>query len=223
MLRHDWRRCAEAMHWQATEKKLNVSTALSRGQLFRRGAVGGGVVLSGSVFGALAGQAGAATPPDNDLAYLRLLVAAELLAADFQAKALANGKLNRRSKAVIKKIAADEKAHYARLAQLVTAAGQPPTTAGDIDFSYPKGSFASQPAALKLAAEIEALVLGAYLGAIENVETAELRLPLGQIAANEAQHAGALAALRGRTVIGRAFPASLQIDAASAALDRFES
>jgi hypothetical protein len=55
------------------------------------------------------------------------------------------------------------------------------------------------------------------------MEAPELRLSLGQIAANEAQHAGAVAALRGRNVIGRAFAPSLQIDAASAALDRFES
>jgi hypothetical protein len=189
----------------------------------RRGAVGGGAVLSGSVFGVLTGQAAAATPSDNDLAYLRLLVAAELLTADFQAKALASKKLSGRAKAVVRKIAADEKAHYARLAQLVTAAGQPPATAGDIDFSYPKHSFASQTSVLKLAAEIETIVLGAYLGAIESVEEPELRLPIGQIAANEAQHAGALSALRGRTMIGRAFAPFLQIDAASAALDRFES
>ena len=64
----------------------------------RRGATGGGLVLSGSVFAALAGRADAAVPPDNDLAYLRLLVGAELLAADFQAKALASEKLSRHSK-----------------------------------------------------------------------------------------------------------------------------
>jgi rubrerythrin len=175
------------------------------------------------VFGALAERADAAMPSDNDLAYLRLLVAAELLAADFLAKALGSGKVSRRVKTVVRKMSADEKAHYAKLGQLVTAAGQPPATAGDIDFSYPRHSFASQGSILKLAAEIEALVLGAYIGAVENVEAAELRLPIGQIAANEAQHAAALAALRGRSVIGRAFAPSLQIDAASAALDRFES
>jgi rubrerythrin len=189
----------------------------------RKGAVGGGVVLSGSLIGALAGRANAATVPANDLAYLRLLVAAELLAADFQAKALASGKLSRAAKAVLRKMAADEKAHYRRLAQLVTAAGQIPSTSGDIDFAYPKGTFASASSVLARAAEIETLVLGAYLGSLENVETGELRLPLGQIAANEAQHASALASLRGRAVIGRAFVPSLQIDAASAALDRFES
>jgi rubrerythrin len=200
-----------------------VSAAMNRAELLRRAAVGGGVVVSGSLIGGLAGRAEAASVPDNDLAYLRLLVAAELLAADFQGRALARGKLNRRSRAVIGKMAADEKAHYAALARLVSAADQTPTTAGDIDFSYPNGSFASPTSVLKLAAEIEALVLGAYLGAIENIETGELRLPIGQIAANEAQHVSALAALRGRAVIGRAFAPSLQIDAASAALDRFES
>jgi Ferritin-like domain len=201
-----------------------VSELLSRYQLLRRGAVGGGaVVLSTSAVAALAGRAGAATVPDGDLAYLRLLVAAELLEADFQARAIASGKLSRHAAAVIRKMAADEKAHYKRLAQLVAGADQTPATSGDIDFSYPNRSFGSEAAITKLAAQIETLVLGSYLGSIENVETAELRLPIGQIAASEAQHVGALAALRGRTVIGPPFARSLQIDAASAALDRFES
>ena len=190
----------------------------------RRGAVGGGaLVLSGSVVAALAGRAAAATIPDADLAYLRLLIGAELLAADFQTQALASGKLSRQSATAIRKMAADEKAHYAGLAQLLTAAGQVPATADDIDFVYARGSFASSTSILKLAAQIETLVLGTYLGAIENVQTPELRLPIGQIAANEAQHVGAVAVLAGRNAIGRAFAASLSIDAASAALDRFES
>jgi hypothetical protein len=195
--------------------------AFSRGQLLRRGALGGGaLVLAGS---ALASPARATVVPDGDLAYLRLLVGAELLAADFQAQALKSGKLGRASASVFRKMAADEKAHYGGLAQLVTGAGQAPATADDIDFSYPRGSFASQASILELAARIEALVLGAYLGAVENLQTPELRLPIGQIAANEAQHVGALAAVAGRPVIGRAFAPSLQIDAASAALDGFES
>ncbi len=66
-------------------------------------------------------------------------------------------------------------------------------------------------------------MLGAYLGAAENVETAELRLPIGQIAANEAQHLGALEALEGRSVIGKAFAPALQIGSVSDALDEFES
>jgi hypothetical protein len=118
---------------------------------------------------------------------------------------------------------ADEKAHYARLANVMTAAGQTPATSGDIDFSYPKLSFHGQASIMRLAEQVERLTLGAYLGAVENVETPELRLPIGQIAANEAQHAGALAGLAGGAVIGKAFAPALQMAAASDALDRFES
>ena len=60
-------------------------------------------------------------------------------------------------------------------------------------------------------------------GAHENVETPDLRLSFGQIAANEAQYEGAIAALAGRSVVGKAFAASLQMGAVSDALDEYES
>jgi hypothetical protein len=192
--------------------------------LLRRGAVGGGALLvSASGLTAFAGAASAATIPDADLAYLRLLIAGELLALDFQDRALASGKLRHDARPVFRKMRADEKAHYTKLANVLTAAGGTPATAGDIDFSYPKGSFHGEGSILRLAEQIERLLVGAYLGAVENVETPELRQPIGQIAANEAQHAGAVAELAGGGVIGRAFAPALQMAAASDALDRFES
>jgi ferritin-like protein len=181
------------------------------------------LLLSASGLSAFTGVASAATLPDADLAYLRLLIAAELLAIDFQAHALASGKLRHAASSLARRIRADEKAHYDLLAGLVTAAGQTPATAGDIDFSYPKGSFRSQASIVRLAGRLEHLMVGAYLGAIASVEAPELRLPIGQIAANEAQHSGALAALRGQPVIGRAFAAPLPMAAVSNALDEFES
>ena len=197
---------------------------LSRAGFLRRSAFGGGALIaSASGLTALAGAASAATPPDADLAYLRLLIAAELLALDFQTTALANGKLRHAARPVVRRMRADEKAHYTQLATLMLAAGQTPATAGDIDFSYPKGTFRSQASILRLAGRLERLTLGAYVGAIENVATPELRLSMGQIAANEAQHAGALAALRGLPAIGKAFAPSLSMAAASDALDEFES
>lgn len=167
--------------------------------------------------------ASAAAPPDADLAYLRLLIAAELLALDFHRKALASRRLRHSAHALSRRIRADEKEHYTRLVGLMTAAGQTPATPGDIDFSYPKGSFRSQASILRLAGRLERLLVGAYVGAIENLETAELRSVVGEIAANEAQHEGALAALNGRPVIGKPFAPALQIGAVSNALDEFES
>ena len=153
-----------------------------------------------------------------------MLIAAELLAADFQTRALTGGKLRRNgAHALFHRIRADEKAHYTKLAGLLTDAGQTPATSDDIDFSYPKGSFKSQASIVRLAGRLEHLMVGAYVGAIENVETPELRLPIGQIAANEAQHQGALAALGGGSMVGKAFAPGLQMGAVSDALDEFES
>lgn len=196
------------------------SASYDRGALLRRGSVA--LLASGAAGSLLTARASAAVP-DNDLSYLRLLIGAELLAADFQSQALASGRLAAPTAAALKQISADEAAHYAGLAQLVTAAGQTPASADDIDFAYPSGSFASQASILKLAWSIETLALGAYLGAVENVQTAQLRLPLGQIAANEAQHLSALAPMLGRPTIGRAFAPSLSIAAVTAALDDYES
>jgi hypothetical protein len=197
---------------------------LSRAGLLRRGVVGGGaLLLSGSAVSAFAEAAGPATIPDGDLTYLRLLVGVELLAADFQAQALASGKLTSARAAATRRMLADEKAHYTSLSTLITGAGQVPATSDDIDFTYPKRSFDSEATMLKRATSLETLTLGAYLGAVENIQTAQLRLPIGQIAANEAQHVSALADAAGKPIIGRPFAASLQMDAVSAALDAYES
>ena len=202
-----------------------MGSGVSRAELLRRGAVGGGALLvSASGLSAFAGTASADAPPDADLTYLRLLIAAELLGIDFQTHALASRKLHTKgAAALIRRMRADENAHYAKLAAELTAAGQTPATSADIDFAYPKGSFRSESSILTLAGRLERVMLGAYLGAAENVETPDLRLSIAQIAANEAQHVGALEALEGRSVIGKAFAPALQIGSVSDALDEFES
>jgi len=191
---------------------------LDRATLVRRGV---GLLAGGAVLG-LAPTAFAAVP-DEDLAYVRLLIGVELLEVDFQARALASGRLDPQTGRLLRTIAAQEKAHLTGLSVLVTNAGQVPATADDVDFAYPKGTFASAAKIQRLADTIETLALGAYLGAVENVQTAAWRLPLGQIAATESRHVGALAAAAGKPVLGRAFAPSLQIDAVSAALDVYES
>jgi Ferritin-like domain len=165
-----------------------------------------------------------ATPlPDGDLAYLRLLVGAELLAIDFQTKALATKKLNASLRVTFRRLLADEKAHYAALGKLLVDAGQPTTGPGDVDSAYPPGSFASRTSIARLGWRIEGILVGSYLGAIEEVATPEVRLRVGQIAANESQHLSTLGPSARKARIGRAFPPALSIEAASTALDVFES
>ena len=62
-----------------------------------------------------------------------------------------------------------------------------PATAHDIDFSYPRGSFASRAAIARLGVQLETLSLGAYLGAVAPADAA-LPRPAAARAASEAQH-----------------------------------
>ena len=196
---------------------------LSRAELLRNGARGGAlIVASGTGVAGLAPSARAAVP-DGDLAYLRLLVAVELLTADFATQALAGKKLTGRASALVKHALGDDKAHYKGLASVQSGTGQPPAVADDIDFTYPKDAFARQASILRLGSTLSRLSLGAYLGAVEGLQTPEVRGPVAQIAANEAQHVSAYAQLLGRPVVGRAFASALPIDAVSAALDAYES
>jgi hypothetical protein len=98
-----------------------------------------------------------------------------------------------------------------------------PATAEDVDFTYPSGTFKSLRSIAAQGWRIETLLSGSYLGAVESVETAELRLPIGQIAASEAHHLSVLAPVAKHSPIGRALPGALSITAASNTLDRYES
>ena len=195
----------------------------SRARLLR-GLAAGSVALAtpATALSFLAAPARAASP-DGDLAWLRALVGVELLAMDFHPRGVVSGKLGRSAAQVLKRIAGGDIAHNDRLARVLTDAGQTPATAGDIDFTYPKNTFATRGSILKLALRIESLSVGAYLGGLGTVESAELRLLLAQIATSEGQHAGAVARLLGHAAVGNPFPEPLSIDAVSTALDAYES
>lgn len=185
--------------------------------------LGGGTLLaSASGLGALAPAAFADGAPEGDLAYLRLLIASELLAIDFYGRTFGRSGLGRAYATVARRIRADEHEHYGLLAALMTADGQTPATAGDIDFSYPAGTFASRRSILGFAKELERMLTGAYIDALEHVQTRGYRETMGRILASEAQHHGALAAVWGEPVIGRT-PSRVRMAAMSSFLDRYES
>ncbi|MES1248083.1 MAG: ferritin-like domain-containing protein [Actinomycetota bacterium] len=181
------------------------------------------VLGAGSVFAAVAAPARAATLPDGDLAYLRLLIGAELLGADFYANAAAAQPYGGAAARDLTVALANERAHYASLAAILTGAGQVAATAGDIDFSYPKGSFATTGAVTKLAVELETLFLATYLGAAGGVQAVSLAQPIAQIAANQAQHLAVFSRLLGRSAFKAAMPAPLAVEAATQALAAYTS
>ncbi len=207
---------------------MTVTDELSRAELLARGARGGVAALAaGSVVGFIAGTARADTPPDTlpdgDLAYLRLLISAELLGADFYTNAVAAQPYRGRPAKELKLALANEGSHYRALSAIFADAGQTPSTADDIDFTYPKRSFATVGAVTKLAVTLETLFLGACLGAVAGVQTAALVQPISQIAANQAQHLTVFSQLLGRSGFTTAMPAPLTIDAVTEALAAYTS
>ena len=172
-----------------------MTARLSRDQLLRRGAVGGGaLVLSGSVVAALAGgsggnhsgrRSGVSPAPDRRRVARRRLPDAgtgERQAEPPRPRPSGRWPRTRRPTTQGSPSSSRPPARCRR----------PRTTST----SSIRGAPSPRASILKLAAQLETLVLGAYLGAIENVQTPELRLPIGQIAANEAQHVGAVGSRR---------------------------
>jgi hypothetical protein len=201
-----------------------VSAGISRSQLLSRGAKSGAaLVLAGSIAGSLPGSALADTIPDEDLAYARLLVGAELLAADFYTQAIASKRFRAGASRDLKRALFNEREHYQTVSAVLSGAGQPPAVAADFDFAYPAGSFASESSIAKLGVTLEAAFLGAYLGAVDGLQTSALKQPVARIAASEAQHLSVLTQLAGADPIGISFPSPLTIDEASNALDAFAS
>jgi rubrerythrin len=206
-----------------SEQELNhVSAPLTRGQLLSRSAKRGAALLvAGSAVGALVDVAAAAPLPTTDLAYARLLVGAELLASDFYTQALAAANTGPTVTKYLKLAYANEQEHYQSVAGIVSGAGQTPAVAGDIDFSYPDGTFDSQGSIIKFAQQLETTILGAYLGAIGGIQTDELKTGIARIAACEAQHASYFATVMGGKAFNLSFPSDLAIDQASNALDAY--
>ena len=137
-----------------------MTAALSRAQLFARGAKGGAAILvTGAATGFFVGSATADAIPDGDLAYARLLVGVELLASDFYAKAISSKQFSGDTLTYLKRAMFNEQEHYQSMAGILTGAGQTAATAEDFDFSYPKGSFASKLSVAKLGVTLETVFL----------------------------------------------------------------
>jgi Ferritin-like domain len=198
-------------------------TELTRATFLIRSAATAGTLAFGGAVTATASRA-AAPRSDDDLASIRLLVASELLAIDFYTNALTTKQYEGLPTASsLTRALAHEHAHYGALAQVLTDAGQVPAVAADIDFSYPDGAYDSRGSIARLGVRLEAIFLGAALGAAVAVQGSDLRLLAGQIAASEAQHLSVFSALAGGSPVGPALPGALPLDTATAALSDFES
>ena len=201
-----------------------MTTTLTRAELLARGArSGAGLLAAGAAFGTLVEPAAADPLAPGDLAYARLLVGAELLVSDFYGQAVAAANASPPVLRYLRKAYANEQEHYRSVAGILSGAGVTPAAAADIDFRYPRGTFASQASILTLAQQLESVVLGAYLGAVGGMQADPFKQGIAQIAASEAQHLAYVRQQNGGRAFGLAFPPALTIDQASTAMDAFTS
>jgi hypothetical protein len=201
----------------------HVTASITRGQFLSGGAKGGAALLvTGATLGGFAGEATAALPA-TDTAYVRFLVGAELLASDFYTQAITASITGNVVTKYLKLAYFNEQQHYQSVAGILTGEGITPAVANDITFSYPSGAFASEQSILALAIQIETTILGAYLGAMSQMQTTALLTGLAQIAANEAQHQSYFTAVSGGKSFALSFPTALTITQASNALAAYTS
>jgi hypothetical protein len=190
--------------------------------LFSKGAKGGaGLLLAGSTAAVLVPAASAEPLSDNDLAYVRLLVGAELLGIDFYTRAIEANRLAGKGQKYLKAALANEKEHYQSVAGILSGALLVPLVAGDVDFTYPQRAFDTAGSITKLAAQLEATFVGAYIGAAGAIQASGLVGGIASIAANQAQHLSVFQNMLFGKPINVAFPPALSIEQASNAMDAF--
>jgi hypothetical protein len=215
------------MFCMGSETVLNSASStanapLTRSQLFSRGAkTGAALLVAGSAL-RFAETAKADPLAEGDLAYARLLVGLELLSIDFYTRALGAKRFKPLGQKKLREALSHEQAHLQSVGQILVGAGFTPAGAGDIDFSYPRGTFARKGSIAKLGFDLETISVGAYLGAVGGLQSGQLVQQVSRIAASEAQHLSAFGTSLARP-IGFAFPAPLPIELISGALDAFES
>jgi len=199
-----------------------VTASITRAQLLSRSAKSGAALLvAGSALTSFAETASADALPVLDLAYARLLVGAELLASDFYSQAIAASVTNGTMTKYLKKAYLNEQEHYQSVAGIISGSLNTPAVSGDINFSYPDGTFATPASIVAFAAKLEGIVLGAYLGAIGGIQTNSFKIGLAEIAACEAQHSSYFATQMGGKAFSLSFLPALTIDEASNALDAY--
>jgi len=179
-------------------------------------------LATGAAF-VLAPTSSADAPPDIDLANARLLVAIELLLADFYRRALKADRFGAAGRDAFGRALFNETEHLAAVSKILTGAGQTPAASGDIDFSYPAAAFASRRGVAHLGMKLERLALGAYLGAVASVQSQALKVPLAQIAACEARHLTVLSGDATGHGLDESFGDPIPIDEASNALGEYTS
>jgi hypothetical protein len=182
---------------------------------FVASAAGVGAAVLASPWG---GAARAAT--DDDLAFAYFGLSAELLLADFYAKAIDAGRVRGDDIGLLRRGRTAAKQHARALSDLLAGAGADVPTAQDFAFQWPKAVFAESAKTLETDTMILDTVQGVYQTAAATSTEPTYRVLFASLAASSAQQVGAVRAAAGSPA-PEPFPVALDLETASNALDRY--
>src|SRR5919112_5596775 len=187
----------------------------TRRDFFKSLAVAGAGATAASLL--LSKQASAQTS-DVDIANFALTL--EYLEADFYAMAVDSDVLSGDALGVVENLADHEAQHVAALKDLLESVGATPVEKPT--FTLPEDALSSQASILDLAATLEPVGVGAYLGAAPLISSPDILSAAGSIAGVEGEHVVAVNWLLGVVpYANEAFPQALTLDEVSAAVAPF--
>ena len=175
-------------------------------------------VLYGPFVGA--GGAARAAATDHDLAFANFGVSTELLLEDFYGRALAAKHFGGLHANVLRQGRRAANNHAAALSNLLTGAGDTPPLAQDLEFAWPRRTFASAPQTVKTGLTVLRALLGAYQSAAATSSVVDYRVLYASLGASVGQQIGALSALWA-PVGARSFPVATDVETASAAIEAY--
>lgn len=190
---------------------------LDRAALLCRAVKGAAVLSAAGIVAALAEPA-AAGLGDADLAWARVVTAAELASAAFYVRLAASSLFGSELRGQFRRALLNEREHYRATADILVGAGQMPAVAEDFDFTFPTGAFAIRGRAARLGVTLEAASVGAYLGGVAALQDDGLKTVFARIAASEAEHLALFSRLAANRPVGISFPEPLDFETASNAI-----
>jgi hypothetical protein len=187
----------------------------TRRDFFKSLAVAGAGATAASML--LSKQASAKTD-DVDIANFALTL--EYLEAEFYTMAVDSDVLSGDALGVVENLADHEAQHVTALKDLLESVGATPVEKPA--FTFPEDALTSQASILDLAATLEPVGVGAYLGAAPLISSPDILSAAGSIAGVEGEHVVAVNWLLGVVpYANEAFPKALTLDEVSAAVAPF--
>lgn len=178
-------------------------------------AIGAGLGVSGIA----AGLASAAT--DDELTYANFGQATEFLLQDFYGRVTDVKAFTGPAAREIARARFNAGEHATQLGKLLTEAGQQAAVAGDFEFAWPTETFGSKAAIAKAGLLVTENLAGVYVSALTTVSVATYRRLYASMLANLSRQTAFLAQAGGGRAIGISFPAAVDVQTASDAIEAY--